>query len=265
MKKYLLLLIIASACSAQIQTQSTESSAEEEISKQLGNAVLWYQRSAEMRLAYYQAYQYGKLLLDNKLANSRNSKPPAVVLDIDETVLDNSPYEAWLIDNGETYKTESWKKWTSEARAAALPGALEFVTYAKSRGVEVFYISNRTVQELDATLKNLKGKNFPNASDAFVMLKTSASDKTERREKVLETHNVMVYLGDNLTDFSEEFADRESDMGFNLVDNKKDILLNNFVMLPNPMYGEWEGAIYDNNYGLSDEIKLKKRKEALIR
>ncbi|MEQ8245636.1 HAD family acid phosphatase, partial [Fulvivirga sp.] len=96
-------------------------------------------------------------------------------------------------------------------------------------------------------------------------LKTSASDKTERREKVLETHNVMVYLGDNLTDFSEEFADRESDMGFKLVDNKKDILLNNFVMLPNPMYGEWEGAIYDNNYGLSDEIKLKKRKEALIR
>lgn len=265
MKKCIVLLFLYSACTAQVPTTSTEVSAEAEISKQLGGAVLWYQHSAEMRLSYYQSYQYAKMLLDNKLERSRLAKPAAVVLDIDETVLDNSPYEALIFDKGEVYKSESWYQWTNEARAAALPGALDFVNYAKSRGVEVFYISNRSVSELVPTLKNLKKENFPNATEEFVMLKSETSDKTARRNKVLENHTVLVYVGDNLTDYSEVFADRDKSMGKDLVDQQKDELLSNFVMLPNPMYGEWEGAIYDNNYGLSNEIKLKKRSEALIK
>ncbi|MTI39592.1 5'-nucleotidase, lipoprotein e(P4) family [Fulvivirga lutimaris] len=265
MKRSILLLFLYSACTAQVQTTSTEVSAEAEISNQLGGAVLWYQNSAEMKLSYYQSYQYAKMMLDNKLERSRLAKPAAVVLDIDETVLDNSPYEAQIFDKGETYKSESWHKWTEEARAAALPGALDFVEYAKSRGVEVFYISNRSVSELEPTIKNLKKEKFPNASEEFVMLKSETSDKTERRNKVLESHTVLVYVGDNLTDYSELFADRDKNMGKDLVEKYKDELLSNFVMLPNPMYGEWEGAIYDNNYGLSDDLKLKKRKEALIK
>ena len=263
MKYFTFLILLLFGCANSITTSSTEANAEAEISKQLGGAVLWYQNSAEMRLAYIQAYRYAKILLDEKLANSKNSKPPAVVLDIDETVLDNSPYEAMLIEKGETYKTPTWLEWTAEARAEALPGALDFTNYAKSRGVEVIYISNRTTLELEGTLKNLKAEQFPNAVEEFVLLKSTTSDKTERRNKVMETYNVMVYVGDNLTDFSEAYGDRGADMGKELVDKETENLLSSFVMLPNPMYGEWEKAIYDNNFGLSDEIKLKKRSKAL--
>jgi 5'-nucleotidase (lipoprotein e(P4) family) len=265
MKYITLLSLLLIGCGTSLKTTSTEPNAQVELSKQLVGSVLWYQNSAEMRLAYYQSYRYARLLLDEKLANNSNDKPSAVVLDIDETVLDNSPYEAMLIDKGETYKSSSWKEWTDLARAEALPGALAFTKYAKSKGVEVIYISNRKVAELAATLKNLKEEQFPNAEEKFVLLNSTTSDKTERRSKVMETYNVLVYIGDNLTDFSEEYAQRGADMGKNLIDENLDKLLSGFVMLPNPMYGEWEKAIYNNNYGLSDEIKLKMRKEALKR
>jgi 5'-nucleotidase (lipoprotein e(P4) family) len=264
--RYLLILsVIFSSCSAVSTTQSVESNNQTELSKQLVGGVLWYQKSAEMRLAYYQAYHYAKVLLDGKLETSKNIKPPAVVLDIDETVLDNSPYEVYLIDNGETYRSETWFKWTDQARAEALPGALDFVNYAKSRGVEVFYISNRLTRELEVTIENLKKEKFPNAEEKFIMLKETTSDKTERRAIVSNDYNVIVYIGDNLTDYLEDYGDRGDDMGLPLVDKNKDRLLSEFVMLPNPMYGEWEKAIYDNNYRLTDEEKLKKREEALKR
>ncbi|MEQ8925362.1 MAG: 5'-nucleotidase, lipoprotein e(P4) family [Fulvivirga sp.] len=236
-----------------------------QMSDQLTMAVLWYQQSAEMRQAYYQAYNYAKLLVDNKLATIKTKRPSAVVLDIDETVLDNSPYEAMLIDSGWTYTGRTWKAWTDQERAEALPGALDFVNYAKKKGIEVFYISNRNVDELESTIKNLKGKGFPNADERFIQLKQESSDKTDRREKVANKYEVLVFIGDNLTDYSEEFGDRDADMGKTLVDEKKMELLNNFVMLPNPMYGEWEKAIYNNDYSKSDSVKLELRKSLLIR
>ncbi len=264
MKYFIIGLILITSCTKVVHSQETNL-AKEEISKQLGGAVLWYQQSAEMRMAYYQAYEYAKLILREKLENTRNSKPPAVVLDIDETVLDNSPYESYLIDNGDTYSSSTWKKWTDQARASALPGALDFVNYAKSRGVEVFYISNRKVAALEPTLKNLRQENFPNALEKFVLLKEKTSDKTNRRQKVNETHNVMVYIGDNLTDYSEDFANRNKDMGKDLVDKRLSELLSSFVMLPNPMYGEWEKAIYGNDFSISNDEKLKRRNKAFIR
>ncbi len=264
--RYLIILsLFLFSCSANIQTQSTTPSAKAQMANQLQMAVLWYQQAAEMRLSYYQAFEYGKLLLDKKLAENTHQKPAAVVLDIDETVLDNSPYEAYLIDNGITYEDATWKNWTSQARAEALPGALDFVNYVKSKGVEVIYISNRAVDELEPTLKNLKNENFPNATEEFVLLKSTTSNKTPRREKVMEKYDVLLFVGDNLTDFSEGYANRDATMGKDLVDKELELLLENFVMLPNPMYGEWEKAIYENNYGLSDELKLKKRKSLLKR
>ncbi|HNP19149.1 MAG TPA: 5'-nucleotidase, lipoprotein e(P4) family [Fulvivirga sp.] len=265
MKYIALLSVLIIGCATPKSTSTSEFNAQLELTKQLEGAVLWYQNSAEMRLSYYQAYQYARLLMDDKLANDKSTKPPAVVLDIDETVLDNSPYEAILIDKGETFTPKTWKEWTDEARAEALPGALEFTKYAKSRGVEVIYISNRMTNEMATTIANLKSEQFPNAEEQYVLLNATTSDKTERRNKVMETYNVLVYIGDNLTDFSETYSNRGLDMGKKMVDDNLNQLLNSFVMLPNPMYGEWEKAIYDNNYGISDEIKLQKRKAALKR
>lgn len=263
-KPLILLIVVTIGCNPPAPQTSPQINAEEQLSLQLGNAVLWYQKSAEMRQSYYQAYQYATLLLDTKIQSSKSDKKLAVVLDIDETVLDNSPSEAELLKAGKTYSSESWKKWVNMERAEALPGAKAFVDYAMNQGVEVFYISNRKVESLAPTLQNLQELNFPNADSSHVLLKAETSDKTIRRSIVSEEHNIIVFIGDNLADYSQIFANRGPDMGKQLVDDNKEELLANFVMLPNPMYGEWDKAIYNNNYKLTIEEKLQKRKEALI-
>lgn len=258
MKKTILILLVGISLLSCVSDK-------QKLADQLTMSTLWFQQSAEMRQSYYQSYRYAELLLDKKIENKKSEKPGAVVLDIDETVLDNSPYQALLIDSSWTYTGETWKRWTDQARAQRLPGALEFVNYAKENGVEVFYISNRKTDELQSTIKNLKEMGFPNASEDYVALKETTSDKTERRNAVLKDYDILVYVGDNLTDYSEIFANRNKGMGKDLVDKYKNELLENFVMLPNPMYGEWEGAIYNNDYSVADSTKLKMRKEKLIR
>ncbi|MBL3654779.1 5'-nucleotidase, lipoprotein e(P4) family [Fulvivirga sediminis] len=263
-KKHPLLIYIAIifASILSINCAPKISTAEKQLSEHLTNSVLWYQRSAEMTASYLQAYQYAEYLLSNKLDTMEFQKPPAVVLDIDETVLDNSPYEAQLIEEGKTYASESWKKWTDEVRAEVLPGAKEFLTYAKENGVEVFYISNRKQTELESTIQNLTMLDLPNADQNHIFLKSGTSDKTERRQHVANDYTIILFVGDNLTDYSQLYADRGKDMGKNILLKNKEELLDNFIILPNPMYGEWEGSIYGNDYGISNEEKIIRRKKA---
>jgi len=236
----------------------------EELSKQLGGAVLWYQNSAEAYLLYHQAYDKAHILLKNKLDKYKGDKKPAIVLDIDETMLDNSPYEGMLIKEGLTFNSETWKEWVELRKAAILPGVEKFVKTADSLDVEVFYISNRSVDMLKATIDNMNQYNLPNADSAHIFLKSETSDKTKRRSKITEDHEVLVFVGDNLTDYSQLFADRDFEMGKNVVNENLEELLNNFIMLPNPMYGEWESALYDNDYSKSDSVKIQMR-EGLIK
>ena len=254
-----LFLILLTSWSCQNNTKSTELNYKEDLSAQLEGAVLWYQNSAEMQASYLQAYAYGKMLLDKHLENYDNELPAAAVLDLDETVLDNSPYEGMLIKSKQTYSSDTWNNWVEMAAAEALPGAADFLNYTKSKGVEVIYISNRLDKLLGPTLKNMQALNLPNADSAHVFLKKETSDKTARRAIVSQSFNVLVYIGDNLTDFSELFANRGDGMGKDLVLQNKEELLNHFVILPNPMYGEWEKAIYGNDWSHSDSAKLSIR------
>ncbi|MCA6075501.1 5'-nucleotidase, lipoprotein e(P4) family [Fulvivirga sedimenti] len=235
---------------------------EQALAEQGMGATLWFQTSAEMRAAYYQAYQYGRMILEKKLA-LQNYDNPAIVFDIDETLLDNSPYQAWLIHNGRTYSSSTWKDWTDQARAEALPGALEFVAFVRSKGIDVFYISNRKTTEQKSTMENLKELGFPQVTDEHVLLRSASSDKTERRKRVQDSHEILLYVGDNLTDFNQVFDARGADYGKGLVDQYRQELLNSFVMLPNPMYGEWERAVLRNETGLSSQEQAARRKAAL--
>jgi 5'-nucleotidase (lipoprotein e(P4) family) len=227
------------------------------------NAVLWFARSAEMKVLFEQAYDHAAIKLFNNLKSSEVN--PAVILDLDETVLDNSPYELERVEEGTPYSSDTWREWTARGEAAILPGAMNFLKYADSLGVEIFYISNRKQIEMDGTLQNLIDLKIPNADTSHIFLRTSTSDKTDRRARVLANHNVLVYLGDNLTDFSQSLADRETkDFGVSAVAAVSADLKERFIIFPNPMYGEWEKAIYENSYKLSSEEKLAKRKEILF-
>jgi 5'-nucleotidase (lipoprotein e(P4) family) len=116
---------------------------------------------------------------------------------------------------------------------------------------------------LQNTLKNLASEGFPNADTSFVFLKKDTSDKTRRRKTVAQNYEVLLFIGDNLTDFSQLYAHRGPDLGFSHVDENKDEFGARFFMLPNPMYGEWEGAIYGNDFSLSAMEKRKRRKQGL--
>lgn len=226
-------------------------------------STLWYQTSTEMKALYHQAFNIAKLRIDMDLQNNPTETKKAVVVDIDETMLDNSPFEVNSINTGVGYTKESWKEWTLKISAKALPGAVEFSEYAKSKGVEVFYISNRSIDEFDVTLKNLQNENFAFADSAHLLLKTTTSVKTERRDVVKENYEIILLIGDNMGDFSDIFEDRSVNFGFDEVEKNKSEFGNKYIVLPNPMYGKWENAIF-NTIDLTNAEKYEIRKKNLI-
>jgi len=225
------------------------------LSDKLLMATLWFQKSAEMRAIYYQTYNFAKSIIENKLSNSSNLKPKAVVVDIDETVLDNSPFEAHCITNHVSYSPKEWAAWVNKASAKALPGALDFLNFAKSKGVETIYISNRNIVHLDKTIENLKQLGFPFCNKDHVFLRDSVSTKKYRRQVVNEKYDVLLYIGDNLSDFSDMFDYRDSLLAKNIVDENALKFGKDYLILPNPMYGGWVKPILNNNTGIPDEKK----------
>ena len=264
MRKLALYLLIATLIACHTPATDKQVDYQSALSNQLGNAVLWFQQSAEMEAAFLQSYQYGKMVVSSKIDTlAQNSKTPAVVLDLDETVLDNSPYEARLVLAGNNYSSNSWKAWCLEAQAEALPGAADFLKFINEKGIQIFYISNRKDDVFEATLKNLKDLNLPQADSSHLLLRTGSSDKSERRAVVEKNHQILLFVGDNLTDYKELFANRQADYGKDSVSKYQKDLLHNFLVLPNPMYGEWESAIYGNDFSITAEQKLIMRLEAL--
>ena len=221
-------------------------------------AAAWFQHSAEMEALYYQSFHWAGREMDLKIAEG-SEKPLAVVLDIDETVLDNSPQTAQQVIDGVPFNREMWDEWCSLARADPLPGALEFTREASDRGVEVFYISNRRIHLLDVTLKNLREAGFPFADSSHVLLRTDTSVKDARREKVRETHEIALLIGDNLGDFSGIFDDRNEGRAAQQVLENRKRFGTEFIILPNPMYGGWEKPFR----GETPEATLMLKMEAL--
>ncbi|WP_160711521.1 5'-nucleotidase, lipoprotein e(P4) family [Chitinophaga solisilvae] len=217
-------------------------------------AALWQQQSGEYKALCLQAYQLAAWRLDQLLAQPHD-KPLAIVTDIDETLLDNSPYSVHQALNGKGYDEQSWIAWTAKAAADTVPGAPNFFKYAASKGVKIFYITNRLETEKAATLKNLQQYGFPDADEQHLLLKTTTSGKEPRRRQVLQHYDIALLCGDNLSDFADIFdkkpmaernaATLQSAPGFG----------SRYIVLPNPMYGDWEGALYNFQYKLTPQAK----------
>ena len=221
-------------------------------------ATLWQQTSAEYRAAALQAYDEACEVLPIALADSSWTAaveqegadyaglPPAVVLDIDETVLDNSPQQARTILAGGGFDPEAWGAWVNEARAPAVPGAREFLAVADSLGVAVFYVTNRDLPLEEATRRNLEAEGLPLDPDVDTVLSRGegegGSDKSARRAAVAERYRIVLLVGDDFNDFvSARLPRAERDR---LVERYADRWGDRWIMLPNPVYGSWEGALY---------------------
>jgi len=245
----------------------------------LVNAALWVQGSAEYRAGALQAYAAARRALDAALEDpswagateesaSDPSQPPAVILDLDETAIDNTPYEARMITRGMVYDAPSWNEWVSEAAARAVPGASEFLAYAKRRGVTPFYVTNREAREEQGTRRNLEALGFPLGNDPAhptLLLRGlrpewATSDKSPRRSWVASSHRLLLLLGDDLNDFANTreltVADRAA-----LVDRTASWWGTRWIIVPNPMYGSWERAFTTGAKTPCEE--LRKKVEAL--
>jgi 5'-nucleotidase (lipoprotein e(P4) family) len=269
MKKYFFLITTATAlllsCTA---TRTSTSGLKTNGNEHLVMAVAWYQHSAEATALCYQAFNIARFRLDQALANGGYSKLPAVVVDIDETMLDNSPYETRVINH--TDNSNGWYGWTNEAIAKPVPGALEFALYSQSRNVPIFYITNRDDNERKSTLANLAKAGFPFANEEHLLTKQdlsyttgNTSSKAGRRAKVSENHEIVLLIGDNLNDFSELFEDRSTNDGKNAVSKNQQQFGEKFILLPNPMYGAWEKPLYQYNEKLTDTEKAEWLRKSL--
>lgn len=213
---------------------------------------LYMQRAAEYHALCYQAFNFARVKVD---AWKRSATPTAIVTDIDETILDNSAYAAHRALLGKDFEQNTWNDWTAMAEADTIPGALAFLQYASSKGIEIFYITNRGVIERRGTLQNLIHFKFPNADSAHLLTKAISSSKEERKVAVLKTHNILLLMGDNLSDFSMLYDKKNINERLNTAKQMADKFGNDFIVLPNPNYGDWESALYNYNYGLTPNQK----------
>ena len=247
------------------------------------NALAWSQTAIEHDLIYVQTYRDAQARLlaakadphwdalpkDDRLAPAKGL-PPAVVLDIDETVLDNSPYQARLVKNGGEYNEAEWAAWCNEQRARALPGVVEFTQFAARHGIAVIYISNRAKDLDQATLANLRKASLPvSGPEAFLGLGTFVegceqigTGKGCRRQLVSRKYRVLMQFGDQIGDFltvlANSGAGREKAMAPYL-----DWVGTRWFVLPNPTYGAWEPALFNNDWAAPREERRQQKIQSL--
>ncbi|RYG70320.1 hypothetical protein EON80_08180 [bacterium] len=266
----LALLLAAPLASAQVSTPVAPT-----LEGQEGlNATLWMQTSAEASFAAQQAYRLATYQLDKALRDRNWSAaieqtdfskklPPAIILDIDETVLDNSPYQAYLVQQDIPYSSENWENWVSQSAAPAIPGAAKFLAYAAKKGVQIFYVSNRGIREEAATRENLRRVGFPlQGPEDHVLMNGEmpgwTSDKTTRRSFLAQKYRLLLLFGDDLNDFVTA-KPRSVQERFALLTKYEPYLGERWIVISNPLYGSWESAILNFENGLSpDEILRRK-------
>ncbi len=238
-------------------------------------SVTWVQTAAEMDALTRTVYRAARASLDVALADPTWTAAveqtgdlagltPAIVLDVDETVLDNSPYQVRGILDGTQFSKETWGAWVDEAKAHPVAGAVDFLVEAKGKGIDVFYVSNRSEDQEEATRKNLAALGFPDTDDLEHFLFRPAEgdrSKTARRVTIEQTHRIVLLFGDNLFDFVEpEAPDRATRDA--IVVERAHWWGERWFMLPNPMYGSWDDVLH--GYQHPDEAtKHDERVEAL--
>jgi acid phosphatase len=176
----------------------------------------------------------------------------AVICDVDETLLDNSDYQAWNITAGTPFSNDTWGKFVESRTSKAVPGAIDFTKYAASKNVKVFYVSNRLEEGEQATRDNMQKLGFPMGGnvDTFLMLGEKdkwTSRKNSRFAYVAKNYRVLLLLGDNFGDFTDAYKGTGDDRQKVYDENLKHWGLD-WIVLPNPSYGSFEAVPYGFNY-----------------
>lgn len=244
------------------------------------NATYWTQSAVEAKANAYGQFMLAQLRLDQALADKSwtalpgeqaagyENLPPAVILDLDETVMDNSNYQAWLVKSGNNFSSKTWTEYVNSETSGAIDGSMEFIKYAESKGVAIFYVSNRKDIEEKATISNLKKLGYPVAEDGSNVLvrgekeEWKKSAKSPRRMAVGATHRVLLNIGDNLGDFTDE-SDGTPEERLAFYKKHQDMWGKQWIVIANPTYGSWDGAAFGFNWKLPDGEKRQMKLDKL--
>jgi 5'-nucleotidase (lipoprotein e(P4) family) len=223
---------VAVAVSATTATDASKSAA-------MPKEIHWVRDSAEYRACLVQAYRQAAAEIDRK-AGELTSGTWAVVLDADETVIDNSQFQKELAEKGAGYSSGAWKAWCLRGEATALPGSVGFLKHVQGLGGKVVIITNRSTDVQEVTERNFHSEGIPYD---LMLCKTGSSEKEARNESVergtaapgLPPLKIVMWVGDNVQDFPGmrqgiRSGDDESYSGFG----------SRYIIMPNPMYGSWE-------------------------
>ncbi len=223
-------------------------------------AILWQQNSGEYAALCYQAFNAGK----NYILSLSAENKKAVVFDIDETILDNSKYAAWMVKTGNSWSADSWEDWCNAVQADAVPGALDFAFFIEKKGIEIFYISNRPETAAAGTIANLKKLGFPLADSKHVFLMKNSSDKNPRIESIKSMgYEIVLFAGDNLDDFDSSIRKWNNKERKIWTDNYMEEFGAYYIILPNSVYGSFESAIKPDYYSLPPDEKARARLEII--
>jgi 5'-nucleotidase (lipoprotein e(P4) family) len=201
--------------------------------------LLWVRTAAEHRALFEQTYRAARERLAVQ-AHSRQAGTWGVIIDADETLLDNSEYQRRLHLTGQRFDNDTWNEWVRERSAGALPGARDYTEAVRSLGGRVVVVTNRDEVVCDPTRENLRTLGF--VVD-LVLCRVDASDKNPRFAAVergttgsgLPPLHIVQYVGDNIQDFpqaTQRLRDAENSELLPFGDR--------FWVLPNPMYGSFE-------------------------
>ena len=201
--------------------------------EKLPNDVRWVHQSAEYSTLCKQLFRQATAVILKTVKSEKSSGNLAVVVDLDETVLNNSLYQVERWKAGLSFTQDSWSDWVKREEAKLVSGAKDFLNAVRKKGVRVIFLSNRMNSNLKPTQGNLEALGLLDPSDLFLLRENKSDTKEIRRKEVLEGKGrmkeigplkVIGYVGDQMGDFPN---DRIADFG-----------KINFL-LPNPMYGKW--------------------------
>jgi len=226
------------------------------------NVALWATESAEYTAVALQIYATAQRKLADALADPSwtasleqesdyEDLPPAIIVDLDETVLDNRPFQMGLIREGAEFDEKAWNEWVKTAEVGSIPGAVPFLQHAHRLGIEVFYVTNRSHVVEDATRNNLRRLELPLNDEIDTLLTkyekpqwTRAKEK--RRELVRERYRILLVVGDNLGDFVKEKRFSRGGRRETVIEHAE-MWGSKWFMLPNPLYGGWVSATLDED------------------
>ena len=233
---------------------------------------LWMQTAAEYRVLSEATYRAAGTALREALANPAwtaateqtsdpSALPPAVILDLDETVLDNSRFQGEQTLRRVPYVPKLWTEWVRLQKATLLPGAGDFLKSARDQGVAVFFVTNRTLEEEPATVANLTALGVAATAEEVLANRENGwtSDKTARRQHVAQSYRILLLIGDDLGDFLPARLTPEERV--EAAQKHTDWWGRRWFLLPNPMYGSWDRALYGHDTSLKDEEVLRRKIE----